>query len=98
MHKFLSEDLTQIEKLLNNVVIEANRFLSELDAMPAGTVLPANINSVDVPDEGLGALKTLEYFKERYASWISGSAGPRYYGFVTGGVSRRLVGKCLRSE
>lgn len=87
MNKHLLEDLAQTGKLLNNVVIEANRFLSGLNAMPAGVVLPANIDSVYLSDEGLGALKTLEYFKEHYSSWISGSAGPRYYGLVTGGVT-----------
>ncbi len=87
MQKFLLEDLNQIEKILNSVVVEANHFLSELDTMPAGAALPANINSVDIPDEGLGAIKTMEHFKEHYASLISGSAGSRYYGFVTGGVT-----------
>jgi glutamate/tyrosine decarboxylase-like PLP-dependent enzyme len=87
MYKLLSEDLAQTDKLLNNVVTEANRFLSGLNTMPVGAILPVNIDSVSLSDEGLGALKTLEYFKEHYASWISGSAGPRYYGLVTGGVT-----------
>ena len=87
MNKQLSEDLAQTERVLGNVVTEANRFLSGLNTMPAGAILPANIDSACLPDEGLGALKTLEYFKEHYASWISGSAGPRFYGLVTGGVT-----------
>jgi glutamate/tyrosine decarboxylase-like PLP-dependent enzyme len=98
MNKFLSEDRCQIEYLLNKVAIEANRFLSELDTLPAGTILPANIESTDLPDEGIGALKTLEFFKARYAAWISGSAGPRYFGFVTGGVTpAALAGDWLAS-
>lgn len=87
MYKCLSEDLAQTEKVLSDVVAEANRFLSGLNTMPAGAILPENITSALLPDEGLGALRTLEYFKEHYASWISGSAGPRYYGLVTGGVT-----------
>ena len=87
MHKHLLQDLAQTEKLLNKVVIEANRFLSGLNTMPAGAVLPVNIDPVNLSDEGLGALKTLEYFKEQYSAWMSGSAGPRYYGLVTGGVT-----------
>jgi len=87
MHKFLSEDQAHIEKLLDNVVVEANRFLSELDTLPVGAVLPTKIDSISISTEGIGALETLRFFKERYASWISGSAGPRYYGFVTGGVT-----------
>jgi glutamate/tyrosine decarboxylase-like PLP-dependent enzyme len=87
MHKHLLEDLAQTDKLLNNVVVEANRFLSGLNTRPAGAVLPENLDPVYLSDEGLGALKTLEYFKQHYSSWISGSAGPRYYGLVTGGVT-----------
>ena len=80
-------DHAQIDKLLDNVVVEANRFLSELDTMPVGAVLPTDIDSIYIPAEGVGALETMGIFKERYASWISGSAGPRYYGYVTGGVT-----------
>lgn len=87
MHKFLSEDQAQIGKILNKVVVEANRFLSELDTLPVGAVLPTTIDPMCISDEGIGALETLGVFKERYASWISGSAGPRYFGFVTGGVT-----------
>ena len=87
MHKFLSEDQAQIGKILNKVVVEANRFLSELDTLPVGAVLPTTIDPMCISDEGIGALETLGVFKERYASWISGSAGPRYFGLVTGGVT-----------
>jgi glutamate/tyrosine decarboxylase-like PLP-dependent enzyme len=87
MHKFLSEDQDQIEELLHSVVIEANRFLSELDTLPVGTVSPTTIDPVGISSEGIGALKTLEIFKERYGLWMSGSVGPRYFGFVTGGVT-----------
>ena len=55
--------------------------------MPAGTIPPSNLDSVDMPSTGMGALHALELFKDRYASWFSGSAGPRYYGLVTGGVT-----------
>ena len=87
MHKFLSEDQVQIDKLLNKVVVEANRFLSELDTLPVGAVLPTTIDPLSISDEGVGALETFGVFKERYASWISASTGPRYFGFVTGGVT-----------
>ena len=70
MHKFLSEDQAQIDKLLNEVVVEANRFLSELDTLPVGVVLPTTIDAINISDEGIGALETLGVFKERYASWI----------------------------
>jgi len=56
MHKFLSEDQVQIDKLLNKVVVEANRFLSELDTLPVGAVLPTTIDPLSISGEGIGAL------------------------------------------
>ena len=87
MHETLSNDLRRIDTLLNDVIAEANRFLSALDTMPAGTVLPPKIEPENIPDEGVGAHRVLELFHERFAPWMSGSAGPRYFGFVTGGVT-----------
>nr|MBC8554022.1 aspartate aminotransferase family protein [Candidatus Brocadiales bacterium] len=87
MHKNLIEDSKQIARLLDNVVVEANRFLAGLDTLPAGAVLPKKHDPVYLSAEGLGANQTLEYFKKRYVAWMSGSAGPRYYGLVTGGVT-----------
>ena len=98
MHKFLSKDRAQLDKILDNVLSEANHFLAEVDTRPVGTVSPSNIVEIHISDEGIGALDTLELFKERYASWMSGSAGPRYYGFVTGGVTpAALAGDWLTS-
>ena len=98
MYKFLSEDRTKLDKLLENILTEANRFLSKVDTRPVGTVSPSDFEEVNISDKGIGALKTLELFKERYAAWMSGSAGPRYYGFVTGGVTpAALAGDWLTS-
>ena len=38
-----------------------------------------------LPDEGLGAAEALSSFRSKYEAQLSGSAGPRYLGFVTGG-------------
>ena len=98
MHKFLAEDRAQLDKILEDILTEANHFLSEVDTRPVGTVSPANIAAINIPNEGIGALETLALFKERYAAWMSGSAGPRYYGFVTGGVTpAALAGDWLTS-
>mgnify|MGYP006415097831 FL=1 len=98
MHRFLAEDHAQFDKILENTLSEANRFLAEVDRLPVGTISPPNIEEINISDEGIGALETLDVFKERYASWMSGSAGPRYYGFVTGGVTpAALAGDWLTS-
>ena len=46
MHKFLAEDHAQLDKILENIVSEANRFLSKVDTLPAGTISPSNIAEI----------------------------------------------------
>jgi hypothetical protein len=70
MQKFLSEGYAQFDKLMNEVVFEANRYLSELDTMPVVAVLPTTNHPLCVSDERIGALETSGFFKQRYASWI----------------------------
>jgi len=38
-----------------------------------------------LPDAGIGARAALDRLRHRYLPWMSGSAGPRYFAFVTGG-------------
>lgn len=40
-----------------------------------------------LPDIGLGAVQSLKSYLERYGKHKSRSTGPRYFGFVTGGVT-----------
>lgn len=87
MYEQLSEDLALTEKILNSVVSEANSFLAGLNTRPAGAIMPEEISLGELPNEGLGALNALKNFKAQYAPFMSGSAGPRFYGLVTGGVT-----------
>ncbi len=87
MKNALSEDRLHIKTVLEHVVTEANRFLSQLDELPVGAITPENSKPIQIATSGIGAVATLELFKKRYGSWISGSVGSRYFGFVTGGVT-----------
>lgn len=83
----LARDRANFDAILEHTMAEARRFLAELDARPPGATPPSLFASLTPPDEGLGAQAALALFQERYAAWLSGSAGPRYFGFVTGGVT-----------
>ncbi|HUN23672.1 MAG TPA: pyridoxal-dependent decarboxylase [Anaerolineales bacterium] len=87
MYHQLSIDNAQTEQIIQQVVAEAKRFLANLSILPAGAAVPSQSVTMPLPEDGLGALNALSYFKEQYAPWLSGSVGARYYGLVTGGVT-----------
>ncbi|WP_037676583.1 aminotransferase class I/II-fold pyridoxal phosphate-dependent enzyme [Streptomyces griseus] len=90
MHPTLADDLDRLPELLQSardlatreVTGLADRPVVRLDEMPHRYALPA---------EGTGAEGALSRFAERWAPGFSGSAGPRYLGFVTGGATPASV-------
>ncbi|KEY60774.1 pyridoxal-dependent decarboxylase [Serratia sp. DD3] len=90
MHWRLQQDLDNYPEILNCATQLAQNFLSGLDRR---SVCPPLMDQQIKPDdqqlspEGKGAVAALEYFWHHYAAGLSASAGPRYFGFVTGGVT-----------
>ncbi|AHG22018.1 pyridoxal-dependent decarboxylase [Chania multitudinisentens RB-25] len=88
MHSRLQQDLEDFPQILDYTRQLAQTFLAGLEQRP---VCPPAVEQQLQPEdkilleEGRGALATLENFWQRYAAGLSGSAGPRYFGFVTGG-------------
>ncbi|CAL9340509.1 pyridoxal phosphate-dependent decarboxylase family protein [Streptomyces sp. enrichment culture] len=86
MDPALAGDLARFPQLLQHardaavgeVTASAGRPAARLDAAPAPDPLPSH---------GVGADGALARFTDRWAPGFSGSAGPRYLGFVTGGVT-----------
>ncbi|MCR1000703.1 pyridoxal phosphate-dependent decarboxylase family protein [Serratia rubidaea] len=90
MHPSLQQDLNQLPQILDQVRQLAATFLAGLHERPVCPPLAAQqLKPGDdrLSDEGVGAQAALDYFWQRYADGISASAGPRYFGFVTGGVT-----------
>ncbi len=86
MHPLLSDDLTHLPDLLDHVRAHAVRVVSHLDDRPVAARVPAP-PSRPLPDRGVGLDGVLESFARDWEPGFSGSAGPRYLGFVTGGVT-----------
>lgn len=94
MHPELAADLDQLPALLEETRQQAVAFLDGLDDRPVVPVAdPAADPTVDPPvpaplgEDGGGSRAALAEFAERWQPRLSASAGPRYFGFVTGGAT-----------
>ena len=95
MNVQLNLDDQQLHTILAQVTQEATAFLQDLPERSVGTTStrPA---ALSLPADGMGAVKALELFRQRFAEGLSGSAGARYFGFVTGGATpASIVGDWL---
>ncbi|NEB03590.1 pyridoxal-dependent decarboxylase [Streptomyces sp. SID13726] len=90
MHPALAEDLARLPELLQSARDLASRELAGLTERPV-VRLDRAPGPPSLPDQGAGTQAALDRFAERWASGFSGSAGPRYLGFVTGGATPASV-------
>lgn len=86
MHPRLAEDLASLPDLLKIVQEHAVQLLDMLDERAAARAPPA-ATPASLPRDGVGLRAALAQFEQRWAPGFSGSAGPRYLGFVTGGAT-----------
>ncbi len=90
MEQRLLHDHQSIQKILNATSVVAEKYFQHQHDLPPGRFIPS-IKLEDVPAEGIGAEATLKLFEEKYSHQITNSAGPRYFGFVTGGSTPAAV-------
>jgi glutamate/tyrosine decarboxylase-like PLP-dependent enzyme len=91
VHPRLAEDLAELPELLEQTRALAGQILTGLADRPVATTLAAPAESAALPLEGAGLRAALEEFRRRWEPGFSGSAGPRYLGFVTGGATPAAV-------
>jgi glutamate/tyrosine decarboxylase-like PLP-dependent enzyme len=86
MYDHLHNDLLAFDAILDQARSMAGDYLRELPQRPAAAHLPAELSTgIALPADGEGAQATLQRFERDHAPLLSGSPGPRYFGFVTGG-------------
>jgi len=90
MHPILAADLSNIDVLLEKTRHHAVQALGTLQDRPAA-LAPRPFQLKRLPDEARGLQAALDEFTERWSPGFSGSAGPRYLGFVTGGATPASV-------
>ncbi|GAA2792303.1 pyridoxal phosphate-dependent decarboxylase family protein [Saccharopolyspora taberi] len=86
----LATDLARFPDLLTAARDSAMRALAGVGERPAA-VAPRPAAPAPLPMRGVGAEAALELFGQRWEPGFSGSAGPRYLGFVTGGATPASV-------
>jgi glutamate/tyrosine decarboxylase-like PLP-dependent enzyme len=94
----LSNDKTSIHEILAATQLLAKKYLDKQDDLPPGRFVN-DVALERLPRQGMGAKATLNYFETNFADKINNSAGPRYFGFVTGGSTpAALAGDWLVSS
>ncbi len=90
MNTQLSNDNNSLHEILEATRKMASNHLDKLHDLAPGRTIP-NIEFKDLPEKGIGALRALNQFNEDYAPMLANSAGPRYFGFVTGGSTPAAI-------
>ena len=97
MDKQLQHDKNVTSEILAQALQTATEFLTSLDTRSVA-VHPKVKDHQPLPSRGLGAEEVLADFMAHYGEGLSGSAGGRYFGFVTGGATpAALAGDWLTS-
>src|SRR3954454_23881103 len=70
----------------------AERFLAGVDDRPAGPAGTADALRLALPETGIDPVTVVEELADAAADGLVASAGPRYFGFVTGGALPAALG------
>lgn len=85
MDHILATDRDQLPAILKHTLAVAEKHFAVRDTIiPPGRYIP-DFQFSALPDNGIGAIETLNWFENNFADKLASSAGPRYFGFVTGG-------------
>jgi glutamate/tyrosine decarboxylase-like PLP-dependent enzyme len=90
MNKYLSDDRLQIRRILDQTVEIAAEYFANQESLPPSLHIN-DLPPASLPQKGEGALGVLQLFSHSYAGKLANSAGPRYFGFVTGGSTPASV-------
>lgn len=93
--KFGATGMQEVDRILSSALSAARAFLADVDRRPVTAI--AGYEATEVPD-GIGFDAAMSWFLSRHGQGLSGSAGPRYFGYVTGGaLTESVAGDWLAS-
>ena len=86
MYTQIKTDENNFNSLLDQALAMTRQYLEGLDERSPNAEMP-NEDQLALPGEGRGAAYALRTFQEKYGEHLLASAGPRYFGYVTGGTT-----------
>ena len=90
MNEQLKNDLMQLDSVLEKVKEQGLNFLNNIGQRATSTQHIVEKNETLV-ETGLGTMGALQLFNEKFEPVIVAAAGPRYWGFVTGGSTPAAI-------
>jgi glutamate/tyrosine decarboxylase-like PLP-dependent enzyme len=84
MNPTLQHDKNSFNEILRQTLEVAERYFAKQGELQPG-ILVEDLPPAQLPGKGIGAIEVLKQFETRYSKFLNNSAGPRYFGFVTGG-------------
>jgi glutamate/tyrosine decarboxylase-like PLP-dependent enzyme len=90
MNSQLQKDKNIIGDILRQTVNVAEDYYRDQDTLQPSLSIKDE-SFIDLPKNGQGAEAVLDLFRTHYAHTMANSAGPRYFGFVTGGSTPASV-------
>lgn len=94
----MKSEASNLAELLERALGTGLDFVDSLPDRPAACVAPPDLPPGPLLERGMGSEKALDHFRGELLPHLSASAGPRYWGFVTGGATpAALVGDWLSS-
>ncbi len=90
MSPLLENDHKNISDILDQTLKVAKGYFEKQNDMPASRYIKDILLS-DLPQKGISAMGAIDFFAKEYTDKMTNSAGPRYFGFVTGGSTPASV-------
>ncbi|MGV3600142.1 MAG: pyridoxal phosphate-dependent decarboxylase family protein [Dyadobacter fermentans] len=90
MFELFENELNNLNAVLDQVKNNSLDFLENIADRPT-YIADQSIVPGDLPEAGIGALGSLDFFKKHYEKLMVASPGPRYWGFVTGGATPAAI-------